>query len=320
MDWEWNPTLAAKPAELVLGSKIPGKHVEAIGIAGGHAIVEIEGEDHSSLVQLELATGAQKQLYRTAHALDLGVCARTAARCVVREIRPRKVGERTGDDPATLLLLDGTKVTPLAIPTTAYGLLAISDHGRFLVTSDVDLVAWDLASRKKLATLHDPAGGKQGSSEISGWRGDVAVVAFEPLAEGARPTFSLWHFDTDRREPVAEPDETHDPVAPDGSRRVDFAGGKATITPLPSGAPRTLALYGRDYEALADGVTQWLDARTIAIPGKAYWAFLDTDAMKVSLLPAPPPGEDPPHLAILRGTGHVLATTSGATFLATVKP
>ena len=315
-----DPTLAARPAQLVLGPRIPGHRVEVVGSTADHAIVEIEDADHAALAQLDLATGVVNEIYRTRHALDLGVCARAAARCVVREVRPRIPHEHTGSDPSSLLLVDGASVKPLGIPTTAFGSLALSDDGRLLITGDRGLVAWDLARGRRIAALHDPVAGKDGSTEIIGWRSRAAIVAYEPFAEGARTTYSLWHTDTGKREPIDVPDEAHDPVSPDGSRRVDFAGGQAIVTPKPGGTPRTLVLYARDYNALAGGTTHWLDARTIVIPGGRYWGFLDTDAMKVSLLPDPPPDQEVPHLEVLRGSGHVIVTTADGTFLATVKP
>ena len=313
-----DPTLAARPAELVLGRPIPGHHVEAIGNTVDHALVEIDDRGHSALAQLELATGAIKELYRTRHSLDLGVCARAAPRCVVRVVTPHRAGERRASDRSRLLLVDGTRVTPLAIPTTDLGELAISDDGRILVTCDGRLVAWDLTSKRQLATRKIADDGKSLTHAI-GWRARAVIVAYEPFAEGTKPTYSLWHLDTGKEEPIATPDEALGPVAPDGSRRIDFASGKAIVTPLPAGTPRTLALYQRDYEALAGGYTQWLDSRYVAVPGRRYWAVLDTDTMKVSLL-AGPADDDDRRIDVLRGSGHVIVTTADGSFLATVKP
>jgi hypothetical protein len=199
------------------------------------------------------------------------------------------------------------------------GLVALSDDAKVLVTEDKSLVAWDVASTHKLTTVSGPEV-ENSSAAVIGWRGRTAIVAFEPLTDSAKPTYQAWNADTGTHEPLDARSASNSAIAPDGSRRIDFADGKAIVTPLPTGTPRTLRLYPRDYAALADSLVQWLDSRTVAISGRRYWAVLDTDAMKVSLLPTSDDPDDERRIEVLIGTGHVVVDTGGKSYLATLKP
>jgi hypothetical protein len=310
-----DPTLAPRPAELVLGPRLPGKRVEVVANNAQRAIVTIEYDDHAAVASIDLATGTVQPLYTTKHELGVGGCDRELRRCVIQEVTPKSRTERTGDDPTRLVLLDGTTAAPLDIAVGAYDLVRMSPDAKFLTTGFGSVIAWDLRGKRKLATLPD----EHALRDFLGWRDAAIVFAHHDEASSIKiDRYELWHVDTGKLETISQPPESVGSVSPDGKRRIDAANGKAIVTPLPGDTSRSLVLHPSDYKAIDEGCCEWLDARYVAIPGRHY-GFLDTDAMKVSLV-ADAPADDDRVIHMLPGSGHVLVEVGSTTSLATVKP
>lgn len=310
-----DPTLAARPAQLVLGSRIPGQQVEVIASNAERAMLAIDHGDHNTLAVVDLHAGTVHELYSTPHLIEDGACEPELQRCVIQEVTATSRNERTRMDPSRLLLVDGTHIGSLAIPVGPYDHLWMSPDGRFLITGFGELVAWDLRTRRKLATLADP----KARRDLVAWR-DAALVLVQAADDSTRPIgYDVWHLDTGKLEPLdAPPPEASGTRSPDGTRLVDVSEGKAIVTPLPAGPARTLVLHPQDARAFDETCCQWLDSRYVVVPGKHY-GFLDTDTMKVSLLPQAQL-DAATRIAILDGSGRALVTTGAGTFLATVKP
>ncbi len=274
----------------------------------------IEQDDGSSLAAIDLGSGAVQTLYTTKHELGMGACDRELQRCVLLEVTPKSRTERTGDDPARMLLLDGVKVTPLAMPVRAYDLVRMSPDARFMITGFGSFIAWDLRSQRKIAALPD----EHAQRDLVGWRDAAMVFAHRSSSTNQIDRYELWHVDTGKLDTISQPAEAIGSIAPDGKRRIDAVGGKVIVTPLPTGVPRSLVLQPSDYKALAEECCDWLDARYVAIPGRRY-GFVDTDTMKVSLVAITPDDEERT-IHVLPGSARALVTTAHGTFLATVKP
>ena len=311
-----DPTVAAKPAELVLGVKLPGKSVEVIASTAERAIAVIHYSDRSALVAIDLASGTVQPLYTTPHSLGVGSCDRELRRCVFDEVTPKSPKIRTAEDPSRLLLLEGAKPAPLDVSMGPYDLLWMAPAGDFLVTGGLGAyTAWDLRGRRKVATLAD----EHAVRDFVAWRGTAMLLAHHAAATETKvDRYELWHVDTGKLETISQPPESLGSVSPDGKLRIDAVGGKVIVTPQPGGASRTLALHPNDYKAVDGSCCEWLDAHHVTIPGRQF-AFFDTEAMKVSLVPAAP-DDDERTIRVLPGSGHALVTTAGDTYLATVKP
>jgi hypothetical protein len=299
-----DPTLAAKPAQVVVGAHL-GERVDVIAATPQRALIAIDGAQNR-LAWLDLHDGSVADIYTTQGELGIGACDRTLARCAILEVTPKTKDEHTISDPATLKLLEGGKLTATSIPVNAYAITRMSPDGRYLVFGFQQFAAWDLRTNKPLATLDD----SHADYEFAGWRGAAIVLATRP--DSGPPTYQLWHVDTGKLDAIPAP--ANESTSPDGSRKVAIRDGRVIVTP-PTGAPRSIVLHPKDAAALGtDGCCEWLDARTLVINGHRR-GFLDTDTMKVSLVD----DDDEDTINVIDGSGHALVVRSDGAYFATIK-
>jgi hypothetical protein len=309
-------TLAARPVTFELGKRVASRHAMLVGSSDKRALLTETLDDHAALIAVELATGEVKELYRTPAKLYDGVCDAAAEHCLLPETHGKDRHSFSSDEPATLLVLDGDKVTPLDVPNAGDTprAKAISPGGRFaLVDGDRQTVIFD---RKTHTSTVDR--GKD-YREILSWRGEtVAVVSREDLTGDlhAPKKYAAWHLDTGKLEPTTAPPARDDATSPDGSRTVVFGGGKVTVTPN-GGAARTLQLDPRDAQFAEAGCCPWLDSRYLTFQTRTF-GLIDTDAMKVAF-PEPSP-EDERRIEPLPGSLHAFVTKGDDLYLARIVP
>lgn len=86
-----------------------------------------------------------------------------------------------------------------------------------------------------------------------------------------------------------------------------------TLTVYEGTAKRTLDLHPDDAKALEHTTQTWIDNRWLSMRD----GFIDTDAMKVGLLPVDP-NEDPPRIEYVPGARLALVFRDSGTHLAKV--
>jgi hypothetical protein len=312
---ENDPTLAARPITFELGKRVASRHAMLLGSSNKRALLAETLDDHAALIAVDLATGDAKELYRTPAKLYDGVCDAAAEHCLVPELHGKDRHSFSSGEPATLLVVDGDKVTPLEVPNAGDTprAKAISPGGRFaLVDGDRQTVIFD---RKTHRSTVDRGTDYR---EILAWRGEtVAVVSREDLTGdlNAPKTYAVWHLDTGKLEPATAP-ARDDATSLDGSRHVTFGGGKVTVT-LKGGVARTLQLDPRDAEYAEAGCCRWLDNRYLTFQTRTF-GLIDTDAMKVAV-PQPSP-EDERRIEPLPGSLHAFVTKGDDMYLARIVP
>ena len=206
-------------------------------------------------------------------------------------------------------------MTPLAVGAIANPELttaALSPDGRFVVAHDYDarpskLVALDRTTKK---TFELPGTERQ-AIDVVAWDGTTAIVVRSSYDEGKQPIVLEWQLGAKgatapSTRPAGAPN-----VSPDGKRRAVFADGKLALTA--GGARRTLAFHADDAPAIGPDCCSWIDNRWMSMRG----GFIDTDAMKVSLLPVEADA-DPPRIEYIRGARLAVVFRDDGVFLANV--
>jgi hypothetical protein len=197
-----------------------------------------------------------------------------------------------GKDKTYFLLLAGSTVT--RIDTRAFGdhaLLTakpISPDGRFLVTQkgygESDITALNLAT-KQSTTLRGKA--KHEHFDVMDWvkEGDrwIALVERNPdITQELPSTYLDWHVEAKGlTKPSKRPVPTLVPAtSPDGKRRADWSK-PGTLTIVEGDKSRTLTFHPDDAKYVNEHSCPWIDNRFMYMTN----GFIDTDTMKVSLLP-----------------------------------
>lgn len=309
-----DPTLVATGPHLELGKKLGGRRMQHLALTPARLLMLDERVDHATLVDVDVKTGATKDLYTTRDRLDSGNCDATLARCVIKISTPKEERNVYGNDPTRLVLLEGTTVTPLAVGTIEKPELvtaALSPDGRFVVAKDYGarskLVALDRTTKK---TYELPGADKE-SIDVVAWDGSTAIVVKSSYDEDKQPVVLEWQLGAKgATRPSARPAEPLQ-VSPDGKRRAVFADGKLALTA--GGARRTLAFHPDDAKAIGSTCCTWIDNRWMSMRN----GFIDTDAMKVSLLPAAA-DSDPPRIEYIPGARLALVLRDDGVFLANV--
>lgn len=319
---ENDPTLAAKGPHLELGKRIGGRRMERLAFTAKRTLMLEERGTESAIVEIDLKTGAAKELYKTPDRLEHGYCDQTVTKCLIKGSKPS--GDRNtygGDDVDQLVFLDGAKASMLdtssfaTSPNTTRA--PISPDGRFIVVQQHDyktgtkLFAIDRQS-KQMTSI---ASTTKGSFDVVDWVKDggkwIAVVSDAPYEESEPAKVLDWHVEDKgitKPSKRAVPDE-HSPVSPDGKRRGELKDGTLTITD--GGKQRTLKLHPADARHFS--CCEWIDSRYLDMRG----GFIDTDAMKVSLLPKDPEDDDP-RVEYMRGTRNALVFKKDGVYLATL--
>jgi hypothetical protein len=315
-----DPTLAAHPLTLVLGKQVATRHSNVIGTSAKRALITDTGEDHASLIAVDLATGTTKELFRTPQMLEDGVCDDAAEHCLFPEIHSKDRHVFSSDDPAKLFVLDGDKVSPITIPGTGESpsVRAVSPGGRFLI-ADGERAATVIFDRKTGKAL--PPDATHEYRSIIGWRDEtVALVSIENTEMKQPERYGAWHLDTGVVDKLPKPALRASATSPDGSRSVQIGDGKVVVTPK-SGAPRTLQLDAHDERFAEADCCQWLDNRYLSFPA-ARFGVIDTDAMKVAFVAAPGAneGEDDQHVTPIAHMMQAFVTKGDGMFLAKIVP
>lgn len=289
-----DPTLAATGPDLVLGKKLASRHGIPIAVTATRIVFADDDGAHGTVSAVDPRTGVVSQLFTSTDRVELGACDATASVCAVKVSAPGEVrGAFSGDDRSRAIVLDGA-TSPLPIVQPDF--VAVSPDGKWVAaTSEDKLVAWNRATKHASAAPIDP----KASTRVYGWRRGAgaaphAVALIEQrifdAADPMKARILAWDLDgsgalapSDDPPPESVNDrQAADPVSPDGKRRVEISeDGKVTVTPLPAGAPRTLALDPRDARRVSPGCCVWLDNRYVELAGSPI-GFIDTDAMKVS--------------------------------------
>jgi hypothetical protein len=279
-----DPTLAAKPIRLVRGKQISKHRAENVALLPTRLLVHEELGDSAALLEVDIRTGATKELYKTSERIEWGRCDETATRCLLKLSKPSAARNVFGGkDRPHLAILEGTKITLLDIPGVELPSLPaapFSPDGKYVVAETPEaLVAYDRKT-KQTRTLDK---GDFLSLDLVGWAkepsGWVALVTKLKDSEDEPSTIVDWQLDAGgATKPSKRPiPPERSPVSPDGKRRADFAKGRVTVTVDGKSKP-TLALHPTDAQEAKPGCCDWIDNRVVWMDE----GYLDTDTMKVS--------------------------------------
>jgi hypothetical protein len=310
-----DPTLLATAPRLELGPKIASSRATVIGRSSTRVVLADELDDHSALLALDPKIGTTTELYRTPGRLSGGVCDDAAQHCIVTETRGSH-GRSTysSDDPATLVVLDGTKTAPLVVPGAGKNPIpvTISPDGRWVVVSG-DRAATVIYDRtKKHATSPERT---HTDREVITWRtATAALVQITDDDHPDAPSYGLWHLDTNTLESFPTPPADATAIrSPDGSRTVEVRNDGTVIVSPKAGAARTFVLDRRDRRFIEEGCCTWLDNRYLAFPSK-HFGVIDTDAMKIGFVADDRDG----HVMPLPGVAAVVVTDDENAYLAKI--
>jgi hypothetical protein len=308
-----DPTLTTSAPRLEIGKRLGGNRIEVLALTRARLLLIEERGDSAAVIDVNVETGATKDLYTTPDRIEMGSCDPSLAHCVLKLSIPKEERNVYSNDPTRLVLLEGTNATPLAIGSIERPELAgaaISPDGRFVIAEDYSakkLVALDRTSKRtfELATLEN------GSTNVVSWDGTTAIVVNSPYDEGAKSTVLEWQLGAKgQTKPSTRPAEAP-LVSPDGSRRVVIESGTLTVTA--GTAKRTLVLHPDDAKVLAGTTNTWIDNRWLSM----RYGFIDTDAMKIALMPVDPDSERP-RIDYVPGGRIALLHRDNGVFLATV--
>ncbi len=317
-----DPTLSTTGPALVIGKKIGSTHAQPIAVTAARVLLSDDDGTHGSLIAVDPKTAAITTLLTVTDRVDSGTCNADASACVIQLSTPSKERNTfTGDDKSRLVLVAGSKITPVPIEQPSLPSLA-PDATWIAAQGKSELVAWNRTTKRSVRV----AVPDKTFPYVYAWKQEsghaIALVAISAFSTDARKAYR-WDLDgagklvavTDVPPDVGE--DPADPVSPDGTRRADFTtDGRLTVTPLPSGAPRTLVLHPNDRRVAHPGCCRWLDNRYLELPGRRY-GFIDTDAMKVSLVPRTT-GDDEESITIAAGMAVALIRRSDGMHLATI--
>lgn len=310
-----DPTLATTGPRLELGKKLGGRRMQGLALTPSRLLMADERAAHAALVAVDVKSGATNELWTTKDRIDGGDCDPALAHCVLELSTPQSGRNVYGNDPSHLAWLEGTTVTPISVGRIAKPKLAtaaLSPDARFIVAHDdaakpPKLVALDRTTKK---TFELP-GIDRGSIDVVAWDGTTAIVVTSTYDEGATPRVVEWQLGangaTKRSTRPAEPPL----VSPDGKRLATFAAGKLTLTA--GTATRTLVFHPDDARSIGSECCTWIDNRWLTMRS----GYIDTDAMRVSLLAVDADGELP-RVEYLTDSRSALVTRADGVFLATV--
>ena len=306
-------TLAAAGPRLDLGKKIGNRRMQELALSPARLLMIDERGDSAAVVEVDVKTGATKDLFTTPDRIESGDCDPALVRCVLRLSTPKEERNVFGNDPSRLMFLDGATATALAVGTIEKPNLttaSLSPDGRFVVAMSYNptkLVALDRTTKRTF----ELAGADKESIDVMAWDGTTAIVVRSSYDEGKQPVVLEWQLGAKGATKPSKRAIEAPPVSPDGTRRATFANGALTLTA--GDKTRTLAFHPDDARAISPGCCAWLDNRWMSMRG----GFIDTDAMKVSLLPQDADAE-PPRIEYVLGTRIAVVFRDDAVYLATV--
>lgn len=306
-----DPTLTAAGPRLELGKKLGARTMQRLALSPSRFLLIDERGTSAAVVELDMKTGATKDLFSTPDRIDNGVCDTSLAHCALKLSTPKEARNVFGNDPSRLVLLEGTTATPLehGLETPWLPTNAVSPDGRFVVAESFrpkKLVAFDRTTKKTLQLA-----GTSESIAVVAWQGTSAIVVHSSYEEKKPPSVVEWQLGAKGATKPSKYDRDAPEVSPDGKRSARFASGVLTLTA--GDQKRTLAFNAADAGNIGPGCCVWLDNRWMAMPN----GFIDTDAMKVSLLP-PEGDEDQPRIDYLVNTRFALVSRGDGVYLATV--
>ncbi len=316
-----DPTLATTGPELVIGKQIGSAHAQAIAVTATRILLSEDDGTHGSLVAVDPKTAATTTLLSVTDRVEGGACNADATICALKLSTPAEARNTFGgDDKTRVVLLAGSTTTP--IPIAQASLPVLSPDGTWIAAEgNHELVAWNRTTKR---TVKVPVADKT-YARVYGWKHDgghaIALVEVSTFSPEKRTAYT-WDVEgagklVETKDVPPEEDQSN-PMSPDGKRRADFTpDGKLTVTPLPSGAPRTLMFHPSDRRSAHPGCCKWLDSRYLELRGKNY-GFIDTDAMKVSFVPRAA-GDDEQDVTIAPGMAIALVRRGDGMFLATIK-
>ncbi len=314
-------TLSATGPRLELGKKIGERRMEGLALTPARLLMIDERGDSAAVVEVDVKTGKTRDLYKTAERIESGSCDDTGDRCVLKVSTPSEARNVFGGgDKTHLVSLERTISNDLALPALGerpdLAGKSISPDGRFVVVrvrgdDGAKLLAINRETKQSVAL---PEKDKEYLAvvawvkEVGKW---VAVVT-RTIYEDQPSVVVDWHVEAKGEvRPSKRPgtDETL-AMSPDGKRHAEFTtDGKLVVTA--GGKPRTLAFHPADAKVVSPDCCKWIDNRFI----QTRTGFIDTDAMKVSLLPVDPE-EDAPRITYVRGTRTAIVVRGDGAYLA----
>jgi hypothetical protein len=309
-----DPTLATTGPQLQIGAKI-GSRMQVIAALPDRILLRNERGDSAAVVEVNTKMGVTRDLFTTPDRIDGGKCDATLALCALQLSIPKQGRNSFGNDPSRMMLLESGGATPLQVGTAQASMFAppaVSPDGRFVVVTEYNpsrLVALDRTTKQ----VFELAASKGETTWITlvGWAGSSALVERGKGDDSKASTFEEWQLaakgSTKPRGRYVVPAL----VSPDGSRSATFEAGVLAVTS--SGTTQNLRLHPDDAKLIDPDCCTWLDNRWMTIPN----GFIDTDALKVSLLPSDVDAE-PPEIKYVRGTRTAIVFERDATYLATV--
>ncbi|HEY4058686.1 MAG TPA: hypothetical protein VGM39_18865 [Kofleriaceae bacterium] len=308
------PALAApaKAPRLVLGKRVSTGNVRTILFTKARLVFAEEDDKTSGIVDIDLATGAKKDLYRTKEQMVGYECDATVSVCVIAlDVGPHGREMLSTGDVTTLLLLEGTHTTPLAIPGVPHPfLIDLSPDARYVLVREEmasDLFAYDRTTRTLISLSAKP----KEALWVDSWTGTTPIVWRQPQDPHDASTYVAWNLGDGSTKPAARHEDM--PVlSPNKQRAAIVALGPPVVTVTQDGKVRTRALTEKEAENLAL-TCEWLDDRWLVTPA----GFIDTNTMTFAPLPPAVNGFETT-LEYVHGSRTVLYSGAHGYFLGTL--
>jgi hypothetical protein len=317
-----DPTLSATGPRLEIGKKIGNRRMFELALTPARLLMVEERGTNAAVVEIDVKTGTTNDRFKTDDRIETGTCEESQARCVLKLSKP--AGSRNafgGDDISSLVILDGNEATPLdqsafGVRPELVGGKSLSPDARYVIATVRDSDATRvIALDRKTEQTSQLSGADQSYIEVVEWVKEagkwVAIVTRSSLDED-KPDVLEWHVENKGASKSSKrPAPARiSPRSPDGKRSAQFTrDGKLTVTV--DGKPRTLVFHAADARHVRPGCCAWVDNRFIAMES----GFIDTDAMKVSLLPVDP-DTDAPRVTFVQGTRTAIVFRDDGAYLA----
>ncbi|HEY4179631.1 MAG TPA: hypothetical protein VGM90_22475 [Kofleriaceae bacterium] len=304
---------APKGPHLVVGKRVSTGNATTILFTSTRLVFAEESSKTSALVDVDLATGTQKDLFRTKEQLVGYECDAAVTVCVLDlNTGPHGREMLSTGDVSRLVVLERTHTTPLSITGVPHPMLIdVSPDGRYVLVREElarNLIAYDRTTKTQVSLSATPTE----TLWVDSWSGSTVTVTHQPQANPTYPTYSAWNLTTDASTTPAAPRAQMPVMSPNNTRAAEIVIVPPAIRVTEAGKTRTRTLTEKEAEWLAYDC-EWLDDRWLATGS----GFLDTTTMTLAPLPKGTTGFDG-SLEYVHGSRTVLYGNPKGTFIATL--
>ncbi|HEY4179629.1 MAG TPA: hypothetical protein VGM90_22465 [Kofleriaceae bacterium] len=314
------PIVPSAP-HLDLEKRLGGFRMQMIAASPTRIWMTDERGDTAALVDIDLATGAMKDLFTTPDRIAHGSCDHAFASCVLELSTPSGENGRNGygtNDRSRLVMFDGVQTTPLAVPgvdTASVLSRSMSPDGRWIVVEALGakerrLVAFERTT-KQTFEMRAP---KDDDITLAGWNGSTALVVLESYENSATSSLVSWRLGANGATTTTKRTTELPLVSPDGARTAVLTW-RDQLTVHGGGKPRRIVFGPNTATPMVTDCCSWVDNRWLATP----IGLIDTnprdgsDAMTLAGFVAPPE-----KIAFIPGARIALVTTTTDTNLVTI--